>query len=160
MRFFHFKQVGRRPSGIAVLKGSDFYPDLTGTVWFYQTDRGVLVVTEVDGLPQEHTPCAAPFFGFHIHGGNACSGNEQDPFFDAGSHFNPLDCPHPHHAGDMPPLLGNAGYALSVFLTDRFTIDEIIGKTVIIHDSPDDFTTQPAGNAGKKIACGVVTSNK
>jgi Cu-Zn family superoxide dismutase len=56
----------------------------------------------------------------------------------------------------MPPLFGNQGYAFLMFLTDRFTAREIIGKTVIIHDKPDDFTTQPAGNSGNKIACGVI----
>lgn len=40
--------------------------------------------------------------------------------------------------------------------TDRFYVDEIIGKTVIVHEDPDDFHTQPSGNAGKKIACGVI----
>jgi len=43
-----------------------------------------------------------------------------------------------------------------VFLTDRFTISEIIGKTIVIHISPDDFKSQPAGDAGKKIACGEI----
>lgn len=79
-----------------------------------------------------------------------------DPFADAMSHYNPNDCEHPHHAGDLPPLFGNDGFALLLFLTSRFSVDEIIGKTVIIHDQPDDFTTQPSGNSGTKIACGVI----
>ena len=56
----------------------------------------------------------------------------------------------------MPPLIANNGYAIQAFLTDRFTVREILGKTVIIHDSADDFTSQPAGNAGARIACGVI----
>lgn len=48
------------------------------------------------------------------------------------------------------------GYALSIFLTNRFRVEEIIGRTIVIHASPDDFKTQPAGNAGEKIACGVI----
>lgn len=75
----------------------------------------------------------------------------------SGSHYNPNDCPHPYHAGDLPPLFGANGFAFSVFLTDRFTVHEIIGKTVIVHASPDDFQTQPSGNAGEKIACGEIT---
>ena len=63
---------------------------------------------------------------------------------------------HPYHAGDLPPLFGSGGVAVSVFLTDRFHLEDIIGKTVIIHSSPDDFTTQPSGNAGAKIACGEI----
>jgi len=43
-------------------------------------------------------------------------------------------------------------------LTDKFTVEEIIGKTIIIHNMPDDFTSQPAGNAGQKIACGIIMS--
>ena len=58
----------------------------------------------------------------------------------------------------MPPLFINDGYAFMIFLTDRFKVDEIIGRTVIIHSMPDDFTTQPSGNSGMKIACGVVES--
>ena len=61
-----------------------------------------------------------------------------------------------YHAGDMPPLFGTDRFAFSAFLTDRFSAEEGIGKTVIIHDSPDDFTTQPSGNSGVKIACGVI----
>jgi len=65
---------------------------------------------------------------------------------------------HPHHAGDLPPLFGNNGYALSMFLTTRFSVSEIIGRTVILHSAPDDFTSQPAGNSGVKIACGVIVA--
>ena len=56
----------------------------------------------------------------------------------------------------MPPLFSNKGYAFMIFLTDRFKVDEIIGKTVIIHSMPDDFKTQPSGDSGMKIACGVI----
>ena len=76
----------------------------------------------------------------------------------SGAHYNPGACEHPHHAGDLPPLFGCNGYAMSVFLTDRFLVDDVIGKTLIIHDRPDDFKTQPAGDAGEKMACGVIQS--
>ena len=69
-------------------------------------------------------------------------------------------CPHPFHAGDFPPLLENNGYAYSKFLTNKFKISEIIGKVIIIHDLPDDFTTQPSGNSGTKIACGVIYNKR
>ncbi len=72
------------------------------------------------------------------------------------THYNPGGCEHPRHAGDLPPLFGNDGAAVSLFLTSRFSVEDVIGKTVIIHDSPDDFTTGPSGNAGEKIACGVI----
>lgn len=83
-------------------------------------------------------------------------GNQNDPFPLTGSHYNPDNCPHPYHAGDLPPLFGNRGIAWSAFLTNRFQVRDVLGKTVIIHASPDDFTSQPAGNSGKKIACGVI----
>ena len=149
---------GNRPTARAHIQGSPDYPRLNGTVAFYQTELGVLVSAEVFGLPAPAEPCQSPIFGFHIHSGTDCSGNASDPFADALTHYNPENCPHPYHAGDMPPLFGNDGYAFMLFLTDRFTIPEIIGKTVIIHDKPDDFTTQPAGNSGTKIACGVIMS--
>ena len=60
----------------------------------------------------------------------------------------------------MPPLLGANGYAFGAFVTDRFTISEIIGRSVILHAHPDDFTTQPAGGAGQKIACGEIMGRR
>ncbi|MBR0426851.1 MAG: superoxide dismutase family protein [Clostridia bacterium] len=56
----------------------------------------------------------------------------------------------------MPPLLETNGYAYMSVLIGKLKIKDIIGKTIIIHDKPDDFTTQPSGNSGKKIACGVI----
>ena len=140
----------RRPDARAVIAGSDAYPEINGIVRFYQTERGVLVATEVTGLPGDS------FYAFHIHGGDRCAGNEADPFADAMTHYNPDRRPHPDHAGDLPPLLANGGCAFSVVLTDRFTVQDILGRTVIIHDRPDDFTTQPNGNSGAKIACGEI----
>lgn len=146
----------RRPDAQAALRGSAAYPSIYGIVRFYQTEYGVLVAAEVSGLPQAAERCGNTIFGFHIHSGGQCSGDETDPFADAMAHYNPDDCPHPAHAGDLPPLFANNGYAFQVVLTDRFSVREIIGKTVIVHSAPDDFTSQPAGNAGAKIACGPI----
>ena len=107
------------PYAVAVLNGSDSFPDVMGTVWFYQTSQGVIVCAEVSGLPQDSVPCHERIFGFHIHTGTDCSGNMDDPFADAMSHYDPNGCPHPGHAGDMPPLFGNGGLAFSAFLTNR-----------------------------------------
>lgn len=145
-----------KPQAIAYITGSESYPDISGTVLFYQTKRGVIVYAEVSGLPQTNLPCEEKIFGFHIHKGSSCSGNMDDPFADTMSHYNPNNCEHPYHAGDMPPLFGNDGFALSLFLTNRFSVNEVIGRTVLIHDHLDDFTTQPSGNSGTKIACGVI----
>lgn len=146
----------RRAQAIANIAGSENYPDISGTVRFYQTKNGVIVYAEVSGLPQANRPCQERIFGFHIHQGSKCSGNINDPFADTMLHYNPNGCEHPYHAGDMPPLFGNDGVALLLFLTNRFSVNEVIGRTVLIHDGYDDFTTQPSGNSGAKIACGVI----
>lgn len=156
-----FLSLLRQPSqALAVVRGSAAHPGLQGDVRFYQLRNSVLVVAEVAGLPAPEESCPSSFFGFHIHEGDECSGNSNDPFADAGMHYNPQKCPHPAHAGDLPPLLGNQGYAFSAFVTDRFTIQEVLGKTIIIHAKPDDFTTQPSGNSGEKIACGKILSGE
>lgn len=58
--------------------------------------------------------------------------------------------------GDLPPLLENNGYAYMSVLVNKFNINEILGKVIIIHSMPDDFNSQPAGNSGMKIACGKI----
>lgn len=146
----------QRPHAAARIFGSPACPDISGCVHFYQTKRGVLVAAEIFGLPQGQEHCPDGIFAFHIHSGSSCSGTEADPFADAMTHYDPEGVPHPCHAGDLPPLFANHGYALQVFLTDRFSVREVLQKTVIIHASPDDFTTQPSGNAGTKIACGEI----
>lgn len=85
-----------------------------------------------------------------------CRGNEEDAFAGAGGHYNPERGKHPYHAGDLLPLFANNGHAFSIFLTDNFFVEEVIGRTVIVHAGVDDFTSQPAGNAGSKIACGKI----
>lgn len=152
------KCVKSRPQAETVIRGSKDYPDIRGKVSFYNTRGGVLVRAEITGLPKGYTDCDSPIFAFHIHSGNACAGNSTDLFADAKGHYNPYDCMHPYHAGDLPPLFSANGNAVLEVLTDRFTIPQIIGKTVIIHDHIDDFTTQPSGGAGQKIACGVIKS--
>ena len=138
------------PMAIANIQGGNNFPELTGQVKFYQKRNAVLVVANIRGLPETLTS----FFGFHIHEGNSCGGNI---FSETGSHYNPTDTHHPYHAGDLPPLMRcNSGAYLAV-ATDRFNVKDIIGRTVVIHSMPDDFTTQPAGNAGMKIGCGIIT---
>ena len=140
------------PSARAVLRGSAVYPELKGTVYFFEINGGVIVIADVEGLPMQ-TECGG-VFGFHIHEGMGCGG---DDFAETLGHYNPRNCDHPYHAGDLPPLFRNeGGGAWMTILTDRFTLQEIIGRTVVIHLNPDDFMTQPAGNSGRKIACGAI----
>lgn len=154
----HYSVFRRNADARAYIKGSCKYPNITGTVRFYQLCGCVMVAAEIDGLPAGEKPCGEPIFAFHIHEGKECSGNKDDRFANAKGHYNPDDCPHPYHAGDMPPLFGVNGRAFLAFVTDRFKVNDILGRAVIIHKMDDDFHTQPSGNAGEKIACGIVDS--
>ena len=146
----------KQPNATAHVRGSEKYPDIKGVVQFYERQNNVLVVVEMMGLPTAEETCKKGIYACHIHEGEACSGNMQDPFAGARMHYNPAGCQHPYHAGDLPPLFENEGYALSVFLTNRFRIEDVLGKTKIVHSDVDDFHTQPSGNAGEKIACGEI----
>ncbi len=153
---FMQKTKQREYDAIAEIKGNGEHKNLNGKVYFKQTKDGVLVTAVIYGLPTSEVKCQNYFFGFHIHEGENCTGNEADEFFNVMGHYNPKKCMHPHHAGDLPPLLENNGNAYMAVLSNRFDVKEIIGRTVIIHDKPDDFITQPSGNAGTKIACGEI----
>lgn len=152
----------RRPCAIAALRGSYKFPNIRGTVQFYNAGRGkVLTVFTATGLPVESTRCAQRFFAVHIHEKGTCEGTIQEPFIEAGAHYNPCDCPHPTHAGDLGVLFADyQGKAQSAMFFDSFSINEIIGGSVIIHKNPDDFMTQPSGNAGERIACGIIRKCK
>lgn len=143
------------PHAVALVQGAPNNCQINGTVKFYQARSGVLVVANIFGLPASEESKSS-IFAFHIHSGTKCSGTNEDPFANAGTHYNPNNCPHPYHAGDMPPLFSAGECAFLAFYTNRFTVNEILGRTVVIHDRPDDFTTQPSGKAGNKIACGVI----
>lgn len=77
-------------------------------------------------------------------------------FPNTGNHYNPDNVPHPEHAGDLPPLLSNNGYAWMSFYTGRVNLNDVIGRSLVIHSMRDDFTSQPSGNSGDKIGCGVI----
>lgn len=130
----------------ALIFGGQDYKNITGEVDFYNFLNGTMVVCLIKNLPQTNSN----FFGFHIHSQGECSGD----FSSAGEHLGSGE--HPSHQGDMPVLLSCDGTAFMAFYTNRFTPNDIIKKSVIIHLMPDDFTTQPSGNSGKRIACGVI----
>lgn len=137
------------PDAVAHIRGEKDYSRISGKVRFYQRPRGVLVVADLQGLPISGTG----FFAFHIHEGTICAG---DGFPDTGGHYTPTGARHPRHAGDLPPLLAYGDRAHLAVMTDRFRVSDILGRTVIVHSDPDDFRSQPAGNPGAKIACGVI----
>lgn len=142
--------VSTCPDAVAVIQGGSEAPRLSGQVRFYQEQKRVLVVADLSCLPQNSS---TGFFALHIHEGDSCSGAN---FSETGGHYNPTEKDHPNHAGDLPPLMLCHGGAYLAVRTDRFCVQDIIGRTVVIHSGPDDFHSQPAGNAGTKIGCGII----
>lgn len=151
------------PTAKAVIRGGELNNRIGGTVYLYPAGNGTLVVAEIFGLPRHISKngkqeAAGPFYAFHVHEGYACgNGSGGEPFADTLGHYNPADEAHPLHTGDMPQLLSDKGYAFSAFFTPRFTPEQVMGRTIVIHQHADDFHTQPSGNSGTKIACGRVT---
>ena len=136
---------GNYVAGAALMRGMKGYPAITGSVCLHQTPQGVVITADIAGLPITSTG----FFAFHMHEGSSCSA--------PGEHYNPLGLPHPRHAGDFPVLLETSqGRAYLRFITDRFTVNDAVGRTMIIHLQPDDYRSQPSGNAGEIIACGEI----
>jgi Cu-Zn family superoxide dismutase len=132
-----------------------------GTITFTQRDKWVLVEGKISGLP----PGAE--LGFHVHEKGDCSSGDG---MSTGGHFNPLGKPHAHfgtpdrHAGDLPALQADAsGNATLKIELDVITVTDgptsVVGRGLIVHAQPDDYTTQPTGNAGARIACAVIQKN-
>ena len=130
----------------------------TGTVDFYQIGDKVRVVAHVGGLVpgRQH--------GFHIHEAGDCSSGDG---MSAKGHFNPHGKPHAHfatpdrHAGDMPALAADSsGNATLETDLDVITVTagpaSVVGRGLIVHADPDDYKTQPTGNAGARIGCAVI----
>jgi Cu-Zn family superoxide dismutase len=129
----------------------------TGVVTFQQQGEHMIVHAKVEGLKpgQEH--------GFHIHEKGDCSSGDG---MSTGGHFNPAGKPHgpqgaERHAGDLPSLKPDAqGRADIKFQVTGVSIGsgaaDIVGKGLIVHAMPDDYRTQPTGNAGARIACAVI----
>ena len=140
-----FSMILSTPYAMAKVSGNEQYPDIRGEVWFYEVYGGAFVVASIRNLVG-----ANGFHGFHIHEGNSCKAMMQ------GGHYNPTNQAHPGHAGDMPPLLANRGNAFSSFYTNRFYPEDVVGRVVVVHAMPDDFKSQPSGNPGILLACGVI----
>jgi len=148
-------------TAVAYIKGGPLAPEISGVVTFYNVPGGCEVRVEVTGLPLyrpvKNTDGPVGPHGFHIHEFGTCKiSDPTDPFQAAGEHWNPDGQPHGNHAGDFPVLFSNNGYARMCFFTNRFKAQQVIGKSIIIHENPDDYRTQPAGDAGRRLACGVI----
>ncbi len=148
---------------IAHLSGSTLAPNVHGTVKFLGLTDGCWVEAEVFGLPDyasatENSPQIGPF-AFHIHERDTCGNTYgESPFEAAGGHWNPTGEPHGNHAGDLPVLFSNDGTAKMLFFTNKFSPEDVVGKSIVIHQSPDDYLTQPTGSGGKRIACGSIVA--
>jgi Cu-Zn family superoxide dismutase len=130
---------------------------VAGTVTFQTVGQKVRVEADVSGLtPGEH--------GFHVHEVGDCSAPDAAS---AKGHFNPAAKPHghyggsEHHAGDIPNLVADSsGKAKFSVELDTLSLTEgpggILKRAVVIHADPDDYKSQPAGNSGKRVACGVI----
>lgn len=156
---FSFAAQAQSPTGKASLKdatGKD-----VGNVQLLQTPHGVLLKMSLKGVaPGEHA--------FHIHAVGKC----EAPFTSAGGHFNPASKKHGmeaaegSHAGDMPNLyipangelrIDVANHMVSLVKGQPNSLFDADGSSIIIHAGPDDYKTDPTGNAGDRIVCGVIT---
>jgi Cu-Zn family superoxide dismutase len=129
-----------------------------GTAQLNQLEQGVQIVVAVSGLP-------AGKHALHIHETGEC----EPPFESAGGHFNPTDAEHgwdnPQgpHAGDLPNIYVGEGAVQVEYITDLVTLEDgetslfdDDGSAIVIHQGQDDYLTEPAGDAGMRLACGVI----
>ena len=128
-----------------------------GMVMFHEMEGHLMVHVKLTGVKPEGE------HGFHVHENGNCASPDG---MSAGGHFNPDGKPHgsqaaDHHAGDMPALKADAnGVVDQKFMLMGPTVGSgptsLVGHSVIVHAQPDDYTTQPTGNSGARIACGVI----
>jgi Cu-Zn family superoxide dismutase len=133
----------------------------TGSLALTQSPQGVHITGSIQGLK----PNAE--FGFHVHEKGDCTAPDGSS---AGGHFNPTQAQHgdpngpSHHAGDMPNIKSNAEGIAQIDTTATGTSlhgdpnTDVLGKAIVVHEGPDDYATQPSGNSGKRIACGVIAA--
>ena len=152
-------QAGGPLAAIATLKGGPGNPNLSGTITFTPDGDRIHVVADLKGVdkPGMH--------GFHVHDKGECNGD----FTSAGGHFNPTGAQHacspsdPLHAGDFGNVqVAEDGTAHIDTYTNHISLSgatSVIGKAVILHAGQDDCKTQPSGNSGARVACGVVRAS-
>ena len=153
---FSLSKLTVAPDAYAIIQGGSSYPNITGIVNFYQTHWGIGLMVEAEFTNLPNLPTNSPrFLGFHLHENGNCSNN----FANTGMHYNPTNAAHPYHIGDFPAILNSNGYAYLAFYDGFLTLPQILGRSVIVHSQRDDYTTQPSGDSGDKIACGVVRND-
>jgi len=160
MNGFSQKDMGKMQMSTVKKAICMLYPtsgnNVSGTITFTQTEKGVLVVADLQGLSKgKH--------GFHIHEFGDCSSADGAA---AGGHFNPTGKTHgapmdmSRHMGDMGNLEADESGKAHLEYTDKMIkldgMHSILGRSIIIHKGEDDLKTQPTGNSGARVACGVI----
>jgi Cu-Zn family superoxide dismutase len=148
-------------SATVTLQGAPEDTDFKGTITLTPEGDGVRVVAHLEGVDQNGQ------HGFHVHETGDCSHGEGDKHFtSAGGHFNPTGAEHacpptePRHAGDLGNIEvtnGTGHLETSTNLLSLTGTSSVVGKAIILHAKADDCKTQPTGDAGDRLACGVVT---
>lgn len=149
------------PSGPAMtanLQGAPSDTDFSGTVTLTPDGTGVRVVADLSGVDTDGP------HAIHVHENGQCDHDEAGGkhFTSAGSHFNPAGAEHacppaePRHAGDLGNVEISGGSGRLELTVNNVTADQLAGKAIILHAKQDDCKTQPTGDAGDRLACGVV----
>ena len=135
---------------VANITGDISSPNLKGIAYFKPFKDGVMVEVEVSGLPGYKN---YELFPIHIHDGYNCNISGEGTFNNVLGHYNPTNENHPYHAGDLPILFSNNGYAYMKFYTTRFKVFDTFDKVIIIHEAVknENITT-----FGRKIGCGKI----
>jgi len=145
----------------ATLQGAPTDTDFKGTVTITPDGAGVKIVADLSGVDKDGP------HGFHLHQNGECTHGEGDKHFtSAGGHFNPANADHacpptePRHAGDLGNIEVKNGTGHLEITTNALSLsgdNTVVGKAFILHAKGDDCKTQPTGDAGDRLACGVVT---
>jgi superoxide dismutase, Cu-Zn family len=151
--FAHAQNVTTGSANLESKSGSQ----VTGTVTFTKTGDEVRVVADIHGLkPGKH--------GFHIHEKGDCSAADAAS---AGGHFNPTHQHHggpataEHHTGDLGNIEADASGKAHLDWKGKMSLngpDSIIGKSIVVHEKEDDLKSDPAGNSGARVTCGVINA--